>query len=72
MRAKVICSLLFVLFLCACGKPSAQHSSTADPCADAKGAASHETDAQAIQACHANKNFSGPDVKRSHIQITNH
>ena len=71
MRNFVPASLLLCLALTACGKP--EHAArAADPCADAKGAPPYETDAQAVQACRDNKTFSGPDAKRSNIQITNH
>lgn len=72
MRAYAICTLLFCLALSACEKPGPQRSSSPDNCVTAKDTTGHEADAQAVQACRANKHFSGPDVKRSHIQITNH
>jgi hypothetical protein len=72
MRAYGVFTLLFCLALSACEKSVPQRSSAPDTCATAKGTTGHETDAQAVQACRANKKFSGPDVKRSHIQITNH
>lgn len=71
MRARNVGLLIAALALSACGKPSTK-APPADSCAAAKGEAGLQTDDQAVQACRANKAFSGPDVKRSHIQITNH
>jgi hypothetical protein len=72
MRRFLPPALLLCLALSACGKPDHGASNAADPCTSVKGAPPYETDAQAVQACRNNKNFSGQDVKRSNIQITNH
>ena len=72
MRPFLPPALLLCLALSACGKPDHASSNAADPCASAKGAPPYETDAQAVQACRDNKKFSGPDVRRSNTQITNH
>jgi hypothetical protein len=72
MRISAFCTLLLCLALSACGKSSSQHVNAVDPCADSKGPPPYQTDAQAVQACRDNKRFSGPDVKRSKVQITNH
>ena len=65
-------AVLLCLTLSACGKPDHSSAKAVDPCGDAKGAPPYETDAQAVQACRDNKKFSGPDTKRSNVQITNH
>jgi hypothetical protein len=56
--------------LSSCGKPS-NHSTSSDPCMDAKGAPGIETDAQAQQACRDNRKFLGPDAKPSKTKIEN-
>lgn len=65
-------AVLLCLTLSACGKTDHSGAKSADACADVKGAPPYETDAQAVQACRDNKKFSGPDTKRSNVQITNH
>ena len=73
MRTHIFPAVFLCLALVGCGKnDTTVHKAAADPCADAKGAPPYETDAQAVQACRDNKKFSGQDVKRSNIQITNH
>lgn len=69
MRAIVI-SLIVSVLLTSCGKPSERPTSS-DPCANAKGITGIETDAQAQQACRANKKFLGPDAKSSNTKIDN-
>jgi len=71
MRWHIPSVVLLCLALASCGKPT-NSASGADPCANAKGVPPYETDAQAVQACRDNKKFSGPETKRSNIQITNH
>jgi hypothetical protein len=72
MRTTALCTLILCFVLSACGKRDSQHATAADPCAGAKGTPPYQTDAQAAQACCDNERFSGPDAKRSNIQITNH
>jgi len=71
MRNFVPVSLLLCLALTTCGEPD-QTARSVDRCAEAKGAPPDDSDAQAVQACRDNRTFSGPDAKRSNIQISNH
>jgi len=69
MRAAFIIPIACCL-ISSCGKPS-NHTTSTDPCVDAKGASGIESDAQAQQACRDNKKFLGPDAKPSKTKIEN-
>lgn len=56
--------------LASCGK-SPTDQGKVDRCARARGAPGIETDAQAQQACHDDKNFLGPDAKSPNVKIQN-